>query len=179
MVTRVVVCGTMAATRLLELVWSRRNLAVSGGAREGRWSRLTFPGIIAVHATAIHGTLLRGSGRPRAAWLALLLAVQPVRFWTMATLGRRWNARGAVPRGLEVATTGPYAFIRHPNYAVICAELAALPAAFGLPRLALAVTVANAALLAIRIREEEALLFSLPGYREHFTDKPRFIPFLV
>jgi len=48
--------------------------------------------------------------------------------------------------------------------------------AFGLRRTAGAIALANAALLAIRIREEEALLTQQPGYNEHFNRKPRFIP---
>jgi hypothetical protein len=28
------------------------------------------------------------------------------------------------------------------------------------------------------VREEEAMLFKLPGYRKHFAAKPRFLPFL-
>lgn len=48
--------------------------------------------------------------------------------------------------------------MRHPNYAIVCIELAALPLAFGAWQIALIFTVANAALLAWRIREEDAAL---------------------
>jgi methyltransferase len=109
-------------------------------------------------------------------WLIALLAVQPCRYWIIATLGRRWNVRAAVPAKLEIATSGPYAYLRHPNYSVLVVELAALPAGFGLYRLAMAATLANLTLLAIRVREEEKLLFEVPGYAEHFGDKRRFIP---
>jgi methyltransferase len=92
------------------------------------------------------------------------------------TLGRRWNVRAAVPEEMPVATDGPYAYVRHPNYTVVGVELAALPLAFGLPKLALLATVANAALLSARIPEEEAALRRLPGWEEHFAAKKRFIP---
>ena len=142
-------------------------------------SRRTYPLIVLLHSLVIGGTLLRGSARPRRGWLLLLLAVQPVRLWVLTTLGARWNARGAVPEAMEVCTEGPYAFVRHPNYSVIAIELASLPAAFGLGRLAAAASLVNAALLTPRISDEEALLFQLPGYREHFESKPRFLPFLI
>ena len=176
---RAVVCGFMGLARLVELAWSRRNVEGSGQTRERQWSRRLYPLIVLVHATVIVGTLLFGRERASRPWLTALLAVQPLRYWVLLTLGRRWNARGAVPVEMDVATTGPYAFVRHPNYSVVAVELASLPAAFGLSRLAIGATVANAALLAMRVHEEESLLFELPGYSEHFEDKPRFLPGLV
>jgi methyltransferase len=172
---RLLVCGVMGATRLAELAWSRRNIAVSGETTEGHWSQRTYPWIVSVHAAVIGGTALFG-GPPRWGWLALLLAVQPVRAWVLVTLRERWNTRAAVPAEMEIATTGPYAYVRHPNYAVVAIELAALPLAFGLWKLALAGSVANAALLWIRIPEEEAALAQLPAWRGHFESKQRFIP---
>ena len=114
----------------------------------------------------------------RLPWLLLLIAAQPLRAWALLSLGRNWNARGAVASDMDVVTTGPYALIRHPNYAVVVVELAALPAAFGLGRLAAMATLANIVLLKIRIRDEEGLLFQLPAYARHFRNKRRFLPFL-
>ncbi len=172
---RLIVCGWMAAARLVELAFSRRNVRVNVDSTEGTWSRRTFPAIVALHASVITGTLLWGRAlKPQ--WLALLVAAQPLRAWTLLSLGRKWNARGAVPREMEVVTTGPYAFVRHPNYAVVLVELAALPAAFRLGGLAIAATLLNVLLLKVRIGEEEALLFRLPAYRAHFAKKPRFLP---
>jgi methyltransferase len=150
-------------------------MATSGELTEGTWSQRTYPGIVAVHAAVIGGTALFG-GRARWVWLALLLFAQPVRAWVLLTLRQRWNTRGAVPAEMEVATTGPYAYVRHPNYAVVSIELAALPLAFGLWSIAVAGSLANAALLSARIAEEEAALARLPGWNEHFGPKPRFIP---
>jgi methyltransferase len=168
----------MAAARLIELAFSRRNLGSFGATREGEVSRKTFPLIVLVHTAVIGGTFLFGR-RLSLPWLLLLLAVQPLRLSVLTTLGERWNARGAVPAAMEVAKTGPYAFVRHPNYSVVAVELWSLPLAFGLGRLAIAASLVNAALLTLRIRDEEALLFALPGYAEHFADKPRFVPGLL
>jgi methyltransferase len=165
----------MAAARLVELVYSRCNLQASGETREGNASRITFPAIVFVHTAVIGGTAIRG-GRPRFLWLSFLLAVQPLRLWVLMTLRHRWNARGSVARELQVAREGPYAYVRHPNYAVVIVELLSLPMAFGLKRLAIWATLINAVLLTIRIRDEERLLAELPGYLEHFAGKPRFVP---
>ena len=166
----------MTAARLGELAHSRRNLDGSGPVREGQWSARTYPLIVLLHTMVIGGTLLRGRRRPNASWLRLLVAVQPIRLWILLLLGSRWNTRGAVPVAMPVETRGPYAVIRHPNYVVVMVELLALPMAFGLGRLAALAAVANAALLWPRIREEERALMALPGYREHFGRKARFIP---
>ena len=179
MLIRVAVCGLMAVARLIELCHSRRNIRSRGPSNESGLNRRIFPAIVAVHAMVIGGTLLFGRGQPKRFWLLLLLAAQPLRWWVLRTLGDRWNARGAVPESMPIATDGPYALVRHPNYSVVAVELAALPLAFGLDGLAIVASLANGALLAVRIREEEALLFELPGYREHFGAKPRFVPFVL
>jgi methyltransferase len=175
---RLLVCALMGAARLAELAYSRRNIGAAGETVEGVWTRRTYPLIMLLHTLVIGGTAFLGGNRPRMPWLVLLLVAQPLRVWTIATLRERWNARAAVPRSMEVATNGPYAFVRHPNYLVVAVELATLPLAFGLSRLALFASASNGVLLAGRIREEEEALFRLPGYREHFQDRKRFLPFV-
>jgi methyltransferase len=172
---RLLVCAGMGGARVAELVYSRRNVRLSGPTSEGPWSRRTYPFIVAVHTVVIVGTAVRGRRKVSAPWLALLLAVQPLRVWVLVTLGRRWNTRAAVPSEMAVETGGPYAFVRHPNYAIIAVELFALPMAFGLRRLAVVAALANATALAPRIREEEAALRALPGWAEHFSGKKRFV----
>jgi methyltransferase len=54
--------------------------------------------------------------------------------------------------------TGPYRFIRHPNYVVVALEIALLPLALGSWPLALGFTIANAGALFLRIKAEEATL---------------------
>ena len=165
----------MILARLVELVYSRHNIQTSGEVEEGRWSRRTFPLVATVHGAVIAGTLFFGRSL-HLPWLLLLGLLQPLRIWVLRTLGRRWNARGAVPKDMVLARHGPYAFVRHPNYTVVALELLSLPLAFGLPRLAALAFVANAFLLAVRVRDEERLLSHLPGYTEHFGRKPRFLP---
>jgi len=172
---RVLIVGYMAAARLIELAFSRRNIETTP-AVELETSRRLYPAMVALHATVLVGTLLLGARRSRQPWLAALLLVQPLRYWVLTRLGRRWNTRGAVPSSMEVETGGPYAYVRHPNYTVVAVELASLPLAFGLPGLAVAASAVNAGLMVVRVRDEEALLFELPGYAEHFEKKRRFLP---
>jgi methyltransferase len=173
--TRLVVCAGMGAARLLELVLSNRNIEQNDGAQETKRNQSVYSLIVVLHAATIAGTFVLGSKASKP-WMFMLLAVQPIRAWVLVTLGKRWNTRGAVSPAMEVETGGPYSHVRHPNYAVVLVELLALPMAFQAKKLAIVATVANAALLTVRIREEEALLMQLPGYEEHFGAKKRFFP---
>ncbi len=176
MLTRLLICAAMGAARLGELAWSKRNLDGAAAPVEGELSRQTYPLMVALHTVTIVGTALFGARSAHRPFLALLLLAQVVRIWTLGTLGRRWNTRGAVASDIEIETGGPYQYVRHPNYAVVAVELASLPAAFGLWRLAFASTVANALLLLVRIRDEERLLRNRPGWTEHFERLKRFVP---
>jgi methyltransferase len=53
---------------------------------------------------------------------------------------------------------GPYRFVNHPNYVVVAGEIAVLPLVFGLWQVAVIFTILNAAVLTIRIREENRTL---------------------
>ena len=66
--------------------------------------------------------------------------------------------------GVPLVRRGPYRCLRHPNYLAVAVEVAALPLAAGAWRTALAFSLANGLLLAVRIRaEERALQRALQG----------------
>jgi methyltransferase len=80
---------------------------------------------------------------------------------TRTAVGRRWTTRIIVPPSAPLVRSGPYRFLSHPNYVVVTAEVAVLPLVFGLPWYALVSSVVNAAVLAVRIRAENAALAPL------------------
>src|SRR5258708_38131900 len=55
------------------------------------------------------------------------VAAQALRYWAVATLGERWNTRIVVTPEKTPVTTGPYRFMRHPNYLAVVIEIAAVP----------------------------------------------------
>jgi methyltransferase len=67
-----------------------------------------------------------GPGRPFAAGLLLFTAAKALKYWAIATLGPRWSFRVLVPPGSALVTTGPYRYLRHPNYAGVVGELAGM-----------------------------------------------------
>ena len=161
--------GFVSIQRLLELALSRRHerlLRARGAFERGRGH---YPLMVALHAlwllsTLIEG-LLRGPGLP-ALWpipAALFLLAQPLRYWAILSLGDYWNTRILVVPGAKLVARGPYRYLRHPNYVVVAVEVATFPLIFGAWVTALVFSVLNAALLFVRIREENRALAELAG----------------
>ena len=90
--------------------------------------------------------------------LAGFIALQGVRLWVLASLGRYWTTRVITVSGAPLVRRGPYRFMRHPNYLVVIAEIAVLPLIFGAWQIAAIFSALNVALLAHRIRVEDAAL---------------------
>jgi methyltransferase len=155
-----IVVGLVLLQRLAELHLARRNAAAllaAGGVEHGAEH---YPWVVALHALWL--TALALAVGPESAvdpWLlGAFLALQPLRVWTLASLGRFWTTRVIVLPGAAPVARGPYRWLRHPNYAIVALELALLPLALGLVWLALAATLANAALMRVRLRVENAAL---------------------
>lgn len=144
-----------------------------------------FPAMVALHTLAIFGPPLEVllCDRPFLPWLAapaalVLVAACSLRWWTLFTIRGAWNVKVVAPTDAQVVTTGPYAWIRHPNYLVVILELLTLPLLHTAWVSALALFALNGLVLARRIRTEEAALAQLPGWRAAFADRPRLIPSL-
>lgn len=58
--------------------------------------------------------------------LALLGASKALKLWAIATLGSRWTYNVLVLPGAPLITSGPYAFLSHPNYLAVAGEIASV-----------------------------------------------------
>lgn len=115
--------------------------------------------IVALHAAWLIGLWVLAPARePDLLLLGVYLVLQAARIWVLATLRERWTTRIIVLPGAPLVRSGPYRFVSHPNYWVVCAEILVLPLVFGLPIYAAVFTLLNAAALTIRIRAEEKAL---------------------
>lgn len=118
-----------------------------------------YPAIVVLHAAWLVGLwLLARNSALDLGWVAVFAGLQILRLWTLSTLGRRWTTRIIVVSGERLVTAGPYRLLRHPNYVVVIGEIAVLPLCFDMPLYALMFSVANAVILRIRIRAENAAL---------------------
>lgn len=153
------ILALVTAQRLGELILARHNTEalLARGAHEVGAGH--YPLIVAVHVSWLAALWWLAPGRP-VIWLliGLFLLLQIGRLWVLATLGPRWTTRIIVLPGAPLVTGGPYRVVRHPNYWVVAGEIAVLPLAFGLWRVALLFSLANAAVLAVRIRAEQRAL---------------------
>lgn len=172
--------GLVAAERGAELAISGRNarrLLARGGRETGK---VLYRVMVAFHAVFLPALALGAIARPEppSAWALLAVAgaflAQGLRWWAVATLGPRWSTRVIVVPGEPPVTTGPYRWLRHPNYLAVILEMACLPLAWGMWRLALFFTVGNALILLVRIGDEERALG--PEWRKAFDRKGRFVP---
>jgi len=157
----VAILSFVTAERLLELVMARTNTRrlLAKGAREHAAGH--YPLIVAVHTAWLITLWALAPGRGvDPFWLALFVLLQLGRFWVIATLGPRWTTRIIVLPGEPLVKEGPYRFLDHPNYWVVIGEIAVLPLVFGLPWVALVFSLLNAAVLSVRIREENKALRS-------------------
>ena len=152
--------GFIALQRLAELAYGRANTArlmargaVESGAR-------AYPLFVLLHGGWLAAMLLLidPDVSPSLPLLALFAVLQGGRLWIIASLGRRWTTRIIVPPGEPRITRGPYRFVKHPNYAIVIAEIAVAPLIFGAWGVALVFSVLNLALVAHRITQENAAL---------------------
>jgi methyltransferase len=157
--------AAVGVERLAELAVARRNLgwALKQGGVERAAAH--YPWIVVAQIGLLGGALLETwllhrPFIPALGWpmLALVLLAQALRWWCIATLGRRWNTRVVVVPGLPLVDRGPYRHLRHPNYVAVVIEGVALPLVHTAWLTALVFTATMLWLLRIRVRAEVAAL---------------------
>jgi methyltransferase len=160
--------AAVVVARGVELAVSERNRRWSvaqGGVESGAGH---YPVMVLLHTGLLAGAVVEvlALDRPFLPWLGwpmlgLLVASHGLRWWCISSLGRQWCTRIVVVPGLPAVTSGPYRFLRHPNYLAVVLEGIALPLVHTAWVTAAVFTVANAALLRVRIAAEEQALRSL------------------
>jgi methyltransferase len=146
--------------RGLEELHSQRNTRrlLQQGAHEA--GREFYPVVAATHLGWIAGLGLLVPPTAPISTLPLIafLVLQPVRYWIIGTLGRYWTHRIITLPDAPIVRSGPYRFVRHPNYAVTLAETLLLPLAFGQLALGIIFVAMWAVVLNYKVRlEDEAL----------------------
>jgi methyltransferase len=158
----VLILALVTLQRIGELWLSNRNTKrlLARGAQEV--GARHYPLIVAVHVLWLAGLWWFAPERAvDGFWLAVFVLLQLARIWVLATLGSRWTTRIIVLPGAPLVRAGPYRWVDHPNYMIVIGEIAALPLVFGLWAVALIFSLLNAAVIAIRIREENRALRTL------------------
>lgn len=178
--------AAVGAGRLIELGVSRRRQRALATRGVPLVRERYFSGIVAVHTAVLAGSALEVAVLERRVIPALAIVsgiafvlANGLRWWVIATLGEHWNVHVMDSAGLGVVTTGPFRWLRHPNYLALIVELEALPLIRTAWLTALIGGIAHAFVLRRRVATEEAVLMRHPEYRSAMASKPRFLPRLA
>ena len=159
------IVGFLVLQRLVELVIARRNhraLAARGAIEFGRRH---YPVLVAVHAGWLLALL--GTIDPQTPvsipLLAVFVMLECGRVWVVVTLGSRWTTRIMVLPGARRIRSGPYRYLNHPNYLIVCGEIAVVPLMFGAWTLAVIASALNLLALRTRILVENKALAEVYG----------------
>lgn len=169
-----VVLGLM---RLFELEISRRHLRKLEAIGGREFHHDNFLRVAAFHALFLGALLVESHP-----WmipldaltvfcLVSLAVLSALRYWCVYALGDYWNVRIVVVPGGSVLRTGPYRYLRHPNYLAIALEILILPVLLRAPVTLVIFIVPGLWILRERIRLEEKALRENTDYERAFPPR--------
>jgi methyltransferase len=178
------ILAALALERVFHLALAARNARrafAMGAVERGRGH---YPAMAAFHAlfllsAAAEAIVLKRPFPGALGWMALggALGAQALRYWSIVSLGSRWNTRIIVFPGMPPISRGPYRFMRHPNYLAVIVEIVCVPLIHGCWLTAVVFSIGNAVMLSVRIRAEEAAMG--PRYALEFSGRLRLVPKLA
>jgi methyltransferase len=148
--------------RIAELIVAKRNekWLLQNGAVE--YGKKHYPLIVALHTCFLISLVVEYYwAKPSHYSIALIvvyLLLLVFKAWVIASLGKFWNTKIYHIASFPLVKKGPYKFIKHPNYIIVIAEIAIIPLAFQLYYTAVIFSLLNAAMLHVRIKEENKAL---------------------
>ena len=121
------------------------------------WMSFAYPASFL--AMLIEGAV-RGAPPPAmvVAGAVVFAAAKTLKWWAIFALGRFWTFRVIVVPGATLVTTGPYRFLRHPNYVGVVGELVGAALMTGALIAGPIATIGFAVLILRRIAVEERTL---------------------
>ena len=168
--------AAMLSIMLIELQVSRRNEqtlcargAVAAFDPVYPLMRVAYPGLFV--AMAAEGLLTAPAGlhvietaadggvpRLTIAGILVLGVAKALKTWAIRSLDGRWTFRVFVLPGAPLIQTGPYRWLRHPNYVAVVGELIGFALLVSAPVTGIGSVLIFGALLHRRIRSEEQAL---------------------
>ncbi len=160
LVTLAAVLLIMAGEALLSRVNEqalRRRGAVEPPGDVYRTMQWAYPALFV--AMALEG-VLRGPSRWEAlmAGLAVFGAAKALKLWAITSLGDRWSFRVLVLPGVPLVESGPYRWMRHPNYLAVAGEILGFALTVWAPVTGVVALAGFGALMRRRIAVEERAL---------------------
>jgi methyltransferase len=106
--------------------------------------------------TSVHGQL--ATGYLFYFYIMFLILAQFVRWFAIYTLTPYWSVDIYDIKNHPIIKTGPYAYLKHPNYLAVIAEFIVLPLLLGCQITLIVGTLGNIFILQRRIKLEESSL---------------------
>ncbi len=152
--------GLVALQRLIELAHARNNTAQLRRLGAVEADAGGYPLYVLLHAgwLASLAVFVPATTPPYWSLIGVFALLQLGRIWVIVSLGRYWTTRIITLPDAPLVRTGPFQYLRHPNYLLVVAEIAVLPLAFGAIAIATTFSALNLVLIARRIRIEERVL---------------------
>lgn len=146
--------------RILEnlyAIYNTRRLLAKGAREAGRDY---YPVVVITHLAWLAAIFLIVPPEREIIWLlmGLYILLQGARYWVIGTLGRYWTMRIIVPQKAKLIGSGPFRYLRHPNYTVVMLETFLLPLVFGAWAISVVMTAVIGAVLYYKIVLEEKTL---------------------
>jgi methyltransferase len=119
--------------------------------------RVAYPGVV---AAMIAEGLFRGTPSPVIilAGTVIYTAGKLLKWWAILTLGRFWTFRIIVVPGTTMIASGPYRYLRHPNYVGVAGEFVGAALVAAAPVSGTLGTLIFVGLMAARVRIENRAL---------------------
>ena len=170
----------------VEMLWESRIASRNSRALIEKGAINIAPGILPVmiflYALLFIGSLVEYFLIPKEVplwwfllFVALYLCAKALKYWAVSTLGSYWTMKVLILPGSKVVTSGPYRWIRHPNYDAVLLEIAAIALA-GKSWITFALVFASFSfVLYHRIRCEERALAEHTDYSHEMMTKGRLL----
>lgn len=169
--------------RLGEVAVSRHNQKKMAAQGAVKIREPHFPWLVAFHTIVLiaAGAEVLFLHRPlipalAISMLALFILSNLIRYWVIYLLADLWNIQIMDSARIRIITSGPYRWVRHPNYVGVVLEVFSLPMIHTAWITAIAGTLGYFEILRRRVKIEDRVLMANPAYREAMGDKPRFFP---
>ncbi len=169
--------------RLVEVAISNRNQRKMLAQGALKVPERHYPWLVIFHAVVLVSSAVEVLflHRPLIPALAISMSIlfilsNALRWWVIRLLGGLWNVQIMDSTRIGFVTTGPYRWIRHPNYLGVILEVFSLPLIHTAWLTSIFGTLGYLLILRGRIHAEEGALMSNPAYRLAMGDKPRLIP---
>ena len=161
----------LISQRLIELLIAKRNEKILKAQGAIEFDKNGYKAIAVMHVAFFISLISEKVFFQRTLntyWIVfavLFTGAQVLRYWAIKGLGVYWNTKILVLPNHKLVNSGPYKYLRHPNYIAVVIEFAVIPLIFSCYLTAFVFSVINLILLRRRIKiEEDALKKASIGF---------------